>query len=706
MAFESETRSIPPARSPLPNNLAIAEPAIVLLDEQRRILTTSPGVRTLFGYDQEELIGHPISALFDVHSRPLLSASLDEATGSLHPEMWSLVARTRAGEKIDIALQIAAIGNTQPGIVLLQFYDLQPLLEANQKSERLAQRYRNIFETNVAVKLLVDIDRALVVDANSAAAAFYGYEHSAMLGLPLSALYEHEASSSDAMNLELEMEKWRSKPRFFAEHRRHNGALRSVEVEAGRLEEGGRALVHAVIHDVTQRRKVEEQLRRVAYDDLETGLPNRASFRRAVSQNAKRALARGQSLAVVSVLLTEFRDIANTLENATAVQLVRSIAAGLEQRFPHIQYMARLSDSMLGLCLLYDGREQLDAILHDIVERSRALYQIEAYELSTGICVGAAMVQPDERADTPIRQSHLALDLAVARSREFVVFSEDQAQQVLESIKLASFLRRALDNEEFTLVFQPQVLLADTAVVVGAEALLRWHDGNSGRMVPPDEFIPVAERTGLIVDIGDWVLRTACRNARQWLDEGMCDVRVSVNVSAVQFRQADLLEQVQCALDKASLPAQHLELEITESVMVDDAAQTIAMLEQLRAIGVRIAMDDFGTGYSSMSYLRELPLDRLKIDRQFVFNMVESAKDKSLVNAIVAMAKAMSLDLVAEGIECANALAHLQDLGVQAGQGYYFYKPISDQEMLEIFRGSQKAKGSGSVAAVQQVEGV
>jgi EAL domain-containing protein (putative c-di-GMP-specific phosphodiesterase class I) len=268
--------------------------------------------------------------------------------------------------------------------------------------------------------------------------------------------------------------------------------------------------------------------------------------------------------------------------------------------------------------------------------------------------------------------------------RNVRLFADDLNAQLIEQLKIESDLRAAIDRNELFLLYQPQVNIR-TSKITGVEALLRWQHPQFG-LVPPNKFIGVAEASGLIVPIGQWVLRTACLQAKQWQDEGLLAVPVAVNVSAVQFRQKGFAEMIREVLEETGLDAHYLELELTESLLLNNADVMFSILEELRTMGVKLAIDDFGTGYSSLSYLRQFQVNRLKIDRSFVRDVAVNRDDAAITTAIIGMAKALNLEVLAEGVENEAQLTFLRAQHCNEIQGFYFSKPVAVSKIAELLR--------------------
>jgi EAL domain-containing protein (putative c-di-GMP-specific phosphodiesterase class I) len=311
-----------------------------------------------------------------------------------------------------------------------------------------------------------------------------------------------------------------------------------------------------------------------------------------------------------------------------------------------------------------------------------AEFQIQSHSLSIGCSIGISMF-PDHGADTEtlIKHADAAMYSAKDRGRNnFQFFTPDMNRQAVERLTLENGLRVALDKEQFFLVYQPQLDLA-TGKIVGLEALLRWRHPELG-LIPPDRFIRIAENSGLILPIGEWVLRTACSQARAWQDDTLREVSVAVNVSAVQFRHERFCERVRAILEETGLDPHRLELEMTESLLLANADITLSVLRRLKGMGLTLTIDDFGTGYSSLSYLKRFPVSKLKIDRSFIRDVAVNSDDAAITTAIVSMAKSLNLRVIAEGVENEAQTCFLRTQRCDGIQGYYVSEPLPAAELL------------------------
>lgn len=460
--------------------------------------------------------------------------------------------------------------------------------------------------------------------------------------------------------------------------------------------DGGEAL--CLLRDITERKEYEARIHRLAYFDSLTGLANRRGFLERLEREIRRAQQNKWRLAVLFLDLDRFKSVNDTLGHAAGDALLQQAAERLCAITRPGDIVAHDSGNLGAAEFARLGGDEFTVLLPmisrpddalAIAERIRASmgtpFAIDGHALSLTTSIGIA-VFPDDGKDaaTLIKHADTAMYDAKANGRNGCrYYNPALTADAVHRVELEAGLRRALANDEFFLVYQPQVEVRDGRIAT-VEALVRWQPPGSA-MVPPLEFIPFAEECGLIDAIGTWVLQRACRDAAAWMERGL-DLRVAVNLSPIQFRASGLLDSVRATLATSGLPANRLELEITESALVADDASTHDTLAALRALGIGIALDDFGTGYSSLSYLKRLPLGELKIDRSFVNGLPDDADNLAIVQAILALARHLGFSITAEGVETAAQAALLGGLEAGSLQGYLFSRPVPAQEIEALTR--------------------
>jgi diguanylate cyclase (GGDEF)-like protein/PAS domain S-box-containing protein len=439
--------------------------------------------------------------------------------------------------------------------------------------------------------------------------------------------------------------------------------------------------------DITDRKVAEEQVQFLAYYDALTGLANRTLLQDRLAKALAGARRRKDKVALLFLDIDRFKTINDSLGHSVGDLLLQGIAERLKKWARELDTVARLSGDEF-IIVLTSVKDVADAAVaaDRIVKSMTAGFVVHGQPLSISCSLGISIF-PEHGAngDTLIKNADAAMYCAKENGRNnFRFFTEDMNAQVVERLTLENSLRLALDKKELFLVYQPQMDVA-TGRVTGLEALLRWQHPQLG-LVPPDKFIRIAENSGLIMPIGEWVLRTACSQSRKWQGEGLPAVPIAVNVSAVQFRQEGFCELIRRVLRETGLAPQYLELELTESLLLSSADVTSSVLQELKALGVNLAIDDFGTGYSSLSYLKHFPVSKLKVDRSFVRDVAVNPDDAAITTAIISMAKSLKLKVIAEGVENEAQMSFLRAHHCDEIQGYYFSKPLPADECAEKVR--------------------
>jgi diguanylate cyclase (GGDEF)-like protein len=428
----------------------------------------------------------------------------------------------------------------------------------------------------------------------------------------------------------------------------------------------------ATYEDVTERRRVEARIAYMAHHDALTDLPNRTLLAERIEHAFARAFRFGEAFSILYLDLDRFKSVNDTLGHPIGDKLLKAVAERLRSCTRDTDLVARMGgDEFAVLQIGPDTVRSTEQLAQRIREVVSAPYVIDGHNVVVGTSIGIALAPSDGvSTDQLLKNADMALYRAKAGGRGVHCFFEARMGEELQTRRLIELdLRRALAAGEFEVYYQPLVRLSDGAIT-GYEALLRWQHPERG-FISPAEFIPIAEEIGLIVPIGEWVLRQACAQASKWPH----DVKIAVNLSAVQLRNRDLVQVVMLALANSGLAPTRLELEITESVFLADNDLTLSILHDLRGFGVRIAMDDFGTGYSSLSYLRSFPFDKIKLDRSFVRDLGVKPDSFAIVQSIAALGTSLGMTTIAEGIETAEQLERVKAAGFAEGQGYLFGRP-------------------------------
>ena len=443
-------------------------------------------------------------------------------------------------------------------------------------------------------------------------------------------------------------------------------------------DEAGRACGSlGIITDISAHKDSAAVIRRLAHYDLLTNLPNRALLSDRIEFMLGRSKRNDEQFALMFLDLDRFKNVNDSLGHLIGDELLIQFAGRLKSALREEDTISRLGGDEFILLIPETDSDGAARVATKLLELTARPYHIGPHELTCTSSIGVALYPADGDSFETLS---MCADTAMYRAKKagrntFRFFTNEMQKSSARALQIENALRRALESGELSLVYQPQMSLADNRII-GTEALLRWKHPGLGPLSPA-EFIPIAEDSGLILPIGEWVLRTAVRQMRAWLDAGLPIELISVNLSAIQFRQSSLIQNITKILAEENLPAEFLELELTESTAMDNPTAAMAIIDSLHELGIRMAIDDFGTGYSSMSYLKRLRANRLKIDQSFVQDLFSNPEDEAIVTAIISLARILGLRTIAEGVETAEQLAFLRDKGCDEIQGYYFGKPLT-----------------------------
>jgi len=436
-----------------------------------------------------------------------------------------------------------------------------------------------------------------------------------------------------------------------------------------------------------QRKRMEDRVNHMAFHDELTSLPNRLMLSQRLDQALSRHRRAGSRLALLFLDLDRFKVINDSLGHETGDVLLRQVADRLRAHSREGDTIARMGGDEFVVLIENSGNlSDISARAQRLVEQLSAPYLLGSNDCHVTVSIGVS-VFPTDGSDAPALLK--AADVAMYRAKDtgrdsYQFYSAAMNVHTVERLELEFDLRHALERNEFLLHYQPKVEVA-TGMITGIEALLRWDHPRRG-LISPMDFIPLAEETGLIASIGEWVLATACARTKEWQDQGFAKLGVAVNLSARQFADPMLLPKLTSIIRRSGLDPSSLELEITESLVMSQGGSAVAVLQQLKSLGVRIAIDDFGTGYSSLAYLKRFPIDTLKVDRSFIRDIPADSGDKQITRAIIAMAHSLRLRVVAEGVETADQLRFLRKERCDTVQGYYLHRPLPEAEVAGVLK--------------------
>jgi diguanylate cyclase (GGDEF)-like protein/PAS domain S-box-containing protein len=547
--------------------------------------------------------------------------------------------------------------------------------------------FRLLFDSNPVPMIVCALDGERILGVNDAAAEHYGHSRADFEKLNIRSLQAFDSKlpwMGDASSDEQAARTWK--------HVRADGALIDLAIYSRQLVYGGQPAVLLALMDITERKRAEARLTFMAQHDGLTGLPNRTLLRQQMDDMLLHTRRSAEKLAVLVLGLDNFKAVNDTLGHGIGDKLLRAVAKRLRSTLRDEDAIARLNSDEFAILQGGVTRPE-DAVLlaRRLLEAIADPFLLEDHSVVIGASIGIA-VSPGDGDDSErlLKNADMALSRAKNDFRGTFSFFEaemDARAQVRRKVEID--LRDAIQNDLLQPYYQPLVDLA-TGRITGFEALVRWPDPERG-MIAPAEFIPVAEETGLIAALGGLMLRRACMDAALWPD----DVRVAVNLSPLQFRTGNLLSLVMDALKQSGLAARRLELEITETLLLEKSSQVLATLHALRALGVRISMDDFGTGYSSLSYLRSFPFDKIKIDRSFVQEVDANRDAQAIIRSIVSLGKGLGVTITAEGVETEAELSCLRAEGCHEGQGFLFSRARPHAEIMALLKAQRGLIAAG-----------
>jgi len=557
-------------------------------------------------------------------------------------------------------------------------------LKAKEASLRESEeRFRIIFEAVTDSILLHDIEIGRFVDVNQRAVNMFGYTKEELLTKSIEDLWDNKPDTQSTIDLALAG----NSEMFERRCKKKDRTLFWAEICCRDAIFGCRKFTLCTLRDINLRRDTENKLIKMARFDTLTGLANRGVF----VTNTERAIAEarrgGAGVAVLYIDLDHFKDVNDTLGHPTGDGLLKLVAQRLHLIARASDTVARFGGDEFAV-LMPDLLEPADAgtLANKIVDAMELPFLIDTNEVHVGASIGIALYESETDAEALLSHADVALYRSKSEGRHtYRFFNDAMDHEVRGRVKLVTELREAIAKEHFFIVYQPQVNLK-SGCIIGVEALVRWRHPTKGILMP-GLFISTAERSGLIVPLGKWILSEACSQARRWLDEGVSFGRVAVNLSSLQFRSPGELEkEIDFILVETRLPAHMLEIELTESTVMEANRDQSSILEGLRERGISIAIDDFGTGYSSLAYLRRFRIDRIKLAQEFMVDLATDPNDAAIVHAAIGLARDLGIDVIAEGVETEAQLELLKSWECGAAQGFYFSKPMLAKNVTRLLR--------------------
>ncbi len=560
-------------------------------------------------------------------------------------------------------------------------------ISSRKQLEQQRQLAATVFEAASEGIVILDPDYRLL-SVNQAFSQVTGYRQEDLVGRNVMSLIGSRDTRRQYQMIRLELENTGSWRGELIETRK-NGELYPQWLQLNVVRDSRNNVSHIVgfFADLSARREAEERLRYLSHYDELTGLANRTLFKERLHEASQRARQSGRSIALLHIDLDRFKLLNDSLGHEVADQLLRQMSRRLTQAVSEADTIARLSGDEFAILLdSYGSLSSLARLASRLLTKLRMPMTVGGEELVISASLGISLLPDNAREISAlISQANMAMQHAKhLGGNTFQFFTDNLQACTLERLQLETQLRKAIDSDQLEVFYQPKLLLADGSLN-GAEALVRWRHPEMG-LVPPNDFIGLAEETGLIAPIGEIVLRRACQQAREWQQQGLAEIRVSVNLSVHQLRQGNLVSLVRQILVETGLAPQFLELELTESQLLDNVESVISTFQQLRNLGVQLAIDDFGTGYSSLSYLKRFPVDCVKIDQTFIRDLSPGSEDAAITRAIIAMAHSLELKVVAEGVESHEQLNFLKTQRCDEVQGFLISKPVPAEAFAQLLR--------------------
>jgi len=676
------------ALTPLKKAVDIMQLGVTITDMQRKILYTNIADARMHGYDVAELIDRDVRIFAPAsYHKELLPEDLQRMTnwsresincrkdGSLFPVRVTsdIVRDIKDGALLDIAIVSTCEDISER--------------KCSEEALRLRQRVIESSSNGIMITDTTTPDNPIIY-VNPAFGRITGYETHEALGRNMGFLLGEDQEQIEFMEIRSALHERREGNAVLRNYRKDGSLFWNDLSVSPVLDEAG-TVAHFVwvINDVTEREQHEELLEYQANHDALTGLPNRNLLADRITQSLANARRYNRPVAVLFIDLDNFKFINDSLGHALGDRMLIIQADRLNKSIRSCDTVARYGGDEF--VVVISDLERIDdaaLVAQNIQELVARPFSIDGHEFGITCSIGISMYPKDgQDVDSLLKNADAAMYRAKEQSRNsFRFYTSEMNDRVVERMVVERHLRHALEMEQLEVYYQPQVDLSDGRLV-GVEALLRWHSPELGT-VPPDRFIPLAEETGLIVPIGEWVLRTCCMQNKAWQDAGLTPVTISVNISARQLQKKDLSAVIEAILQESGLKPCFLELEIVESMVMHDVESAMTIMKALKGLGVQLAMDDFGTGYSSLSYLKRFPFDKLKIDLSFIRDIMTDPESAAIARAIIAMAHNLNLRAIAEGVETEEQLEYLRLHGCDEIQGYLVSRPVNAVEFELLLR--------------------
>lgn len=674
--------------------LDLAHDAIISIDAAQRIVLFNQGAERIYGYASEEAKGQPLAMLLPEDVRRRYSELIERfrASGNDSRTMGDYleVFGLRKNGQIFPAETALSKLKTDAGIILTAI--VRDISERKRNEQALKDREAHFHAVaQSANDAFISGDaEGNIVFWNAGAQRLFGYNEQEILGRPLTLLIPERFREAHRQGMQ----------RFLASGEKHiignsvelfavnnDGSEFPIELSLADWKYQGQTFFTAIVRDITERKRYEMRIEHLASHDALTGLPNRNLLHDRFNQSLAHIRRSERLMAVLFLDLDRFKDLNDSYGHDAGDALLQTVAERLCASVRHGDTVARQGgDEFIILLSDLSSIDDVYLITSKLIQELSRLYSIQGHEFFLGGSIGGSIC-PNDAEDLPTLLQYADAAMYQAKTQggnTFRLYTPDMSKHVIERIELERALRRAIENGEFELYYQPKIELK-TFTIVGAEALIRWHHPQLG-LISPARFIPLAESTGLIVPLGQWVLHTACVQNKAWQNVGLPPIIVAVNLSTAQLHDEGLLASITRTLSDSGLEARYLELELTESMVMDNPRQAVPILDSLKALGLSLSLDDFGTGYSSLSYLKRFPFDRLKIDQSFVRDIPFDTNDAIIARSVISLGASLGLKVTAEGVETEDQADFLQQNDCDEFQGFYCSKPLPVNEFFGVLQ--------------------
>ncbi|SDO18063.1 putative bifunctional diguanylate cyclase/phosphodiesterase [Alkalicoccus daliensis] len=635
----------------------------------------------LSGYTAEELISGKVTLQDLVHPEdlPFVIKKLgrDPADAEVR---YQIRFFKRSGEICHIEIHSMKIKRHGKELVMGTVYDVTTKVEADLLLKESEERFKSLFDNNPDSIFVFDLEGNFT-GANDSCETLTGYSREELMQMSFLPIVAEE-------DLSISIEYFQQAAQGITNFHeisiiQKNGARKQIEITKVPMHQNGEIIgIYGIAKDITEKIEHRKMMEELIYYDALTKLPNRKLFEETLHEALAASKTANQQLAVLFLDLDRFKFINDSLGHHMGDEFLKLVAQRLAENVQPDGIIGRFAGDEFAVLLPGTEEQEALALAKNLNHVMAAPFQVLGHSISVTVSIGVSVYCGKQAcSDELIKQADMAMYYAKKLGKNnYKLYSDELDNKTVYKLTLENDLKTAVANGEFVLHYQP-VKNLNTGKLEAIEALIRWQHPHLG-MVPPDTFIPISEESGQIVSIGNWVLQTACSQIKSWQKEGYEPFKVCVNISTIQLQHPDFIDMVKETLEKTDLAPEWLELEITESILLEDTANIQESLRKLKAMGISLSIDDFGTGYTSLSYLRQFSFDRVKIDRSFINDIAEGGSGRAITSTIISLAKKLNMGVIAEGIEEKSQLKYLKEELCENGQGYYFSKPLPPEKLI------------------------